>query len=650
MISSTPDPGDRQRRPFAGGDSSRKGLATAPPRFPPLHTSPSQVSHGHTSGIPMGSGAGMSSRPDVAFNQLTSMSNEGGGMAGYAPAQMPHTAPANLGYGSVRAGQSQYLSSVLSTATRKQNQRLSSILSVINRAHSDYPAHVRTAWGDESESMADTTDFRAVFERNLQDIHRLLDIAKNINEKADADGDDVPTSLQRESDHMSAKKRRDMPGDVLEQANKRAAASASPVPNGATSPGGVDTSPDKRTLAGRKPVRAIMQELAKRIQSLKTNQAEWEALQAKIASYRHAGQGQKHANEVDMIVQNRKDAKTLFPEVKRKVIAERKVRNEEHRQEVLTKKQMLDVGVQKRKQEALQRKEELAAQNLVKEKDGGSRQQSIQSKWFVLTVVATRVKMCKSFLEDIQSNRAKRLNQRHAAIVIQRGFRTWRRARIMKQRKMAIRVIGRAFHKFYPSWKDERRREASNTIQSFFKEAYDVSKLLKIVKKYRFSVIKAQNHCKAFLMIRQAQLLALKAYWDKLEGTWWSQRLKGSQAELEDKKGKKKKKSKKEDVDKNAIKTSEPIKHKLILENLIERKKQHRKAISEFKTALVSYNEELKKRLFVVKDNGDAAAKAPKQPLFKLLPSPAVMFTMMNLGYAATNTDQQQQQQQAASL
>ena len=42
------------------------------------------------------------------------------------------------------------------------------------------------------------------------------------------------------------------------------------------------TSPAQRALAGRKPIRAIISDLNKRIQMLKNNPVQWEILQAKI--------------------------------------------------------------------------------------------------------------------------------------------------------------------------------------------------------------------------------------------------------------------------------------------------------------------------------------------------------------------------------
>jgi hypothetical protein len=37
-----------------------------------------------------------------------------------------------------------------------------------------------------------------------------------------------------------------------------------------------------RTLAGRKPIRAVMQDLQKRIQHLKSNPTDWDALQKRV--------------------------------------------------------------------------------------------------------------------------------------------------------------------------------------------------------------------------------------------------------------------------------------------------------------------------------------------------------------------------------
>ncbi|KAJ3372788.1 hypothetical protein HDU91_001903 [Kappamyces sp. JEL0680] len=138
-------------------------------------------------------------------------------------------------------------------------------------------------------------------------------------------------------------------------------------------------------------------------------------------------------------------------------------------------------------------------------------------------------------------------------------------------------------------WKMDRLRKASLTIQSFFKEVYDVSKLLKVVKKYRFSVIKAQRYIREFLLVREARILAITKVWDSQEANWWTQRqkgVKGSYEFIDEKKAKdkgKKKKGKKDDADKatripeferGGAHACSDVKRKVILGNLILRRKQ----------------------------------------------------------------------------
>lgn len=54
-------------------------------------------------------------------------------------------------------------------------------------------------------------------------------------------------------------------------------------------------------------------------------------------------------------------------------------------------------------------------------------------------------------------------------------------------------MIGRVFHKFVIVWRIKRKRAAADLIQDFFQEVYDVSKLMKLVKKFRYSGIKNAN-------------------------------------------------------------------------------------------------------------------------------------------------------------
>jgi hypothetical protein len=102
-------------------------------------------------------------------------------------------------------------------------------------------------------------------------------------------------------------------------------------------------------------------------------------------------------------------------------------------------------------------------------------------------------------------------------------------------------------HLYIPVWRNRRKIKAADVILSFFQEVYDVSKLMKIVKKYRYSVIKAQAYVRSFLVIRNAQVKVIAKYWDKLETLWWAQKGKDTGEDADDKKANKQKKKKKKD-------------------------------------------------------------------------------------------------------
>jgi hypothetical protein len=78
--------------------------------------------------------------------------------------------------------------------------------------------------------------------------------------------------------------------------------------------------------------------------------------------------------------------------------------------------------------------------------------------------------------------------------------------------------------------------------------------LLKIVKKYRLSVIKAQRYVKGFLKVRDSRIIAITKHWDVMEPVWWSQRGKGGRASMDFAEEKKKKKKKKKDDAEKSLK------------------------------------------------------------------------------------------------
>ncbi|KAI8911662.1 hypothetical protein EDD86DRAFT_245929 [Gorgonomyces haynaldii] len=328
----------------------------------------------------------------------------------------------------------------------------------------------------------------------------------------------------------------------------------------------------ERTLAGRKPIRAIMHDLQKRIQHLKNNPADWEALQKRVAKAheRHT----QDVGEQDIVKRNIKTAWGLHPS---------KLKHQDQLENARTTQ---------------------------KDKDGMGKIQNLQVKWFVIIAVAARVHYIEQHLKMVRLTRELKSREYRAAVTIQRSYRAHLKRKEEAQRRTALRAISQLMSITLPRWRAKRKTRASNVIMSFFREVYDVSKLMKIVKKYRWSVIKAQGYVRRFLGVRHAQVQAVGLYWDKLEPLWWAQ--KGKDANLDEDDRKKKKKKKKE----------EPT-LKAITENLISRQKQFRIAQLE-----KGPNElEMKKRILFAESTEKKISDRP------LLPTSAVMFGLMEQAF-----------------
>ena len=66
----------------------------------------------------------------------------------------------------------------------------------------------------------------------------------------------------------------------------------------------------------------------------------------------------------------------------------------------------------------------------------------IQAKWFSVVFVAVRVKKIQELLKKKQIERQKFLNCQHAAIIIQRWYRSFLNAKLEAKKSNAILIIG----------------------------------------------------------------------------------------------------------------------------------------------------------------------------------------------------------------
>ena len=107
---------------------------------------------------------------------------------------------------------------------------------------------------------------------------------------------------------------------------------------------------------------------------------------------------------------------------------------------------------------------------------------------------------------------------------------------------------------------------------------------MKIIKKYIFSVIRAEKISKSWLAVKNARIICIAHYWDSLLNTWWTQRKVNAKEEAT--KGKKagatKKSTKKDEEKSTLIKVQEAVKMQLIKEDYEMRRKQYRKSLNEY--------------------------------------------------------------------
>jgi hypothetical protein len=74
------------------------------------------------------------------------------------------------------------------------------------------------------------------------------------------------------------------------------------------------------------------------------------------------------------------------------------------------------------------------------------------------------------------------------------------------------------------SKRDKKKHEAADIIRDFFHEVHDVSKLWKVIKKFRQSVSLAQRVMRKFIQVYFAQVELVLLQWNNVEPVWWGQR------------------------------------------------------------------------------------------------------------------------------
>ncbi|KAJ3012605.1 hypothetical protein HKX48_006190 [Thoreauomyces humboldtii] len=526
-----------------------------------------------------------------------------------------------------------YRMPALSGSIRHQNSRLGALLALLNRAYGGEGSRDAAARGGRTGGRGQRTSQRGFtgdepsshngFDRNLGEIQKLIERAKNLDDKGYSE------ALENDADHSRRNKKTDK-HESHQQSSHHHQQQQQQMQL-------FDLLSENKPLAGRKPIRVIAADLAKRIEMLKTNQGEWDAFQTKISEYREADAVRARTAPADMIRQN-KIVLSEMPVAQRRLrIASAREQRDRHRLEIRTRKKENDMQRWHEKVAALQKKKDVVEQMKKKEKEQMGRAQALQRKWFVLTAVASRMTIIRIVLE------VRVPWFLFASRLIQRVYRKHMRRREEAKKGAALMTIAVVFRRYVARRREAQKHKASDAIRQFFRDVYDVSRLMKIVKKYRFSVVKAQHYVMSWHEMRNAQVKVLGRYWDKLEPLWWNQRknagggMKKSNSSTDldggkDAKAKPKKtrsKLKKEDaVEKVPLKMTPAIKRNILLTDLIVRRKQYRTLIVQYEQDLIAYSASHK-----------GAGGAPKRPVFKLLPPQPDMLVLIEKGFLeATST------------
>ncbi|KAI8843633.1 hypothetical protein BC829DRAFT_400771 [Chytridium lagenaria] len=492
----------------------------------------------------------------------------------------------------------------ITPSTQRQNAKLSALLAFIGRMNGENSGREEGPQ-ELSDIIQSANRFDhnqgASFERNFVEIQKLLERAKNADSAVDINA--LLNASESEKEKRKKKPANTAAGGSLGNGGgvsggQQSVSSSSN--NASQKPGYLFelSMLDGKSQAGRKPLRVIAAELDKRIEQLRSNQSEWDSFQLMLGQF---------------IPDNRIN--------------------------------QLNIS---KKLEVVKRKESQMEKGKQKEREELNKYAVNQKKW---------IAYMERTLNEYHFRKQAQIEENIAVRTIQRCWRNYK-ARIFEEKKiMAFGKIAKVFHIYVHRRRQMLKNKAADKIRQFFKEVHDVSKLLKIVKKYRFSVVKAQMLTRHFLEIRRAQVTLLCRYWDKHENGWWVQRKHGNADKfgsinsLEEKakptksKKKGKKQQKEDDKDKSSektyIKIADSTKIRIVLEDLIHRKKIYRSQLTEYKDQYAKWSTEQKKAQQLrglrpglrAKTPGEDDKQAPKKPVFKVLPPVQDMYTLIERGF-----------------
>jgi hypothetical protein len=132
------------------------------------------------------------------------------------------------------------------------------------------------------------------------------------------------------------------------------------------------------------------------------------------------------------------------------------------------------------------------------------------------------------------------VRETQAAIKIQKHWRRYQEKKKKEKTRKAFAVLNRlnlcnfrVFKKYISLRRKLQYHRGADIVRGFFHDLHDVSRLIKVIKRFRFSVIQAQRISKRYVLIFNAQVALILMQWGRLEAFWWSQKQGGESLEDE---------------------------------------------------------------------------------------------------------------------
>mmetsp|Transcript_39591 Transcript_39591/g.66041 ORF Transcript_39591/g.66041 Transcript_39591/m.66041 type:complete len:630 (-) Transcript_39591:371-2260(-) len=268
--------------------------------------------------------------------------------------------------------------------------------------------------------------------------------------------------------------------------------------------------------------------------------------------------------------------------------------------------------------EYLRRKEFLATQRAIRGAKIAT--ENRQRRWMVMIALATRLRSWERIVKEMRGYRVL-LSVQEAGLKRARKYALrWTQTIYKRKVEHAVRVIHRFVRFCRIQLRILKKKRASYTVISFLRQFEESSSTLRVIKNFRFSVVRIERFIRGFIKCARAQSELLSKQWERTEQGMLGSGVPAPSALLADdrKKGasgttikKKKKKDTIDIIDKSNKKSKggkkdklllaatvfapaedqvpEEIRKKMIFENLLSRRKEHVTRLADYDQRKDSY-------------------------------------------------------------